>query len=354
MSSTTIVEIDGAIGEGGGQIVRSALALSLATRRPCALRNIRAGREKPGLLRQHLAAVTAAAQVGSATVDGDSLGSRQLFFAPTAVRPGSYRFVVGTAGSTTLVLQAVLPALMTASGPSELVLEGGTHNPFAPPFDFLDRVLLPILGRMGPRIRARLERPGFYPAGGGLLHVAVEPVPRLSRIDLPHRGEIRERKAVARVCNLPIGIAERELATLSKSLAWDRACLKSEQVQNARGPGNVLTLEIRAEGITELFTGFGRRGVSAEQVAEGVAQEVRGYLASGAVVGPYLADQLLVPLAIAGAGSYRTVQPTRHTLTNVEVVRKFLDVEIAIAQEGQALWTISLDRVTPRRTGEES
>ena len=338
----TIVEIDGAFGEGGGQIVRSALALSLATGKACSIANIRAGRDKPGLRRQHLAAVSAAAQVGRAEVEGDRLGSQRLLFAPATVRPGAYRFVVGSAGSTTLVLQAVLPALLTASGPSDLVLEGGTHNPFAPPFDFLDRVLLPILNRMGPRIRARLERPGFYPAGGGLLHVAIEPIPRLAGIDLLQRGEIRERRALARVSNLPLHIAERELSQVSRALAWDRECLRSEQVQNAQGPGNVLTLEIRCAGITELFSGFGRRGVSAEQVAEGVAGQVRDYLASGAAVGPYLADQLLVPLALAGAGSFRTVPPTRHTLTNAEVVRKFVDVEFAMTRDDQGLWTVSV------------
>jgi len=315
----------------------------MATGKPCRLTNIRAGRPKPGLLRQHLTALRAAAEVSSAAVERAALGSRELYFEPGIVSAGSYRYSVGTAGSTTLVLQTVLPALLTASAPSEVVLEGGTHNPFAPPFDFLDRVLLPVLRRMGPRIQAELERPGFYPAGGGLFRVAVEPVARLSRIDLLHRGEITSRTALARVCSLPAHIAERELAIVRKSLSWNPEWLRAERVQNAAGPGNVLTLEIESQGITELFTGFGRREVSAERVAQGVADEVREYLASGAVVGPYLADQLLVPLALAGGGSYRTVRPTRHTLTNIEIVKSFLDTRIAVEQEEVALWTISID-----------
>jgi len=343
MTSTAAVEIDGSIGEGGGQILRSALALSLVTGRPFSLRNIRAGRKKPGLLRQHLTAVTAAAEVGSATVEGAALGSRTLFFHPRGVRAGTYRFAVGTAGSTTLVLQAVLPALLIASDASEIVLEGGTHNPFAPPFDFLDRVLLPVLGRMGPRIRVELERPGFYPAGGGSFRVTVEPTSRLSRIHLLERGAITARNALARVSNLPSHIAERELATVSKLLSWPPECLQSERIRDAIGPGNVLTLEIESENVTELFTGVGRRGVPAEQVAEGAVKAVREYLASDAPVGPYLADQLLVPLAIAGGGSYRTVRPTQHTLTNIQIVQLFLTVRIAVEKEDRALWTIAIE-----------
>jgi RNA 3'-terminal phosphate cyclase (ATP) len=353
MKSAAAVEIDGSIGEGGGQILRSALALSLVTGKPCSLKNIRAGRKKPGLLRQHLTALNAAAEVSSAMVEGGALGSRELFFDPGSVRAGSYRFSVGTAGSTTLVLQTVLPALVIASDPSEIVLEGGTHNPFAPPFDFLDRVLLPVLSRMGPRVRAELERPGFYPAGGGVFRIAVEPAPRLSRIDLLERGEITGRKALARVSNLSPRIAERELATVGKSLSWNAECLQSEQVQDAMGPGNVLTLEIESENVTELFTGFGRREASAEQVAEDVVKQVREYLVSGAPVGPYLADQLLVPFAIAGGGRYRTVRPTRHTLTNIEIVRMFLDVDISVQKEDRALWTIAIDRsATPEAAHE--
>lgn len=343
MTSTAAVAIDGSRGEGGGQILRSALALSLVTGRPFSLRNIRAGRKKPGLLRQHLTAVNAAAEVGSATVKGAALGSRELFFRPRGVRAGTYRFSVGTAGSTTLVLQSVLPALLIASDASEIVLEGGTHNPFAPPFDFLDRVLLPVLSRMGPRIRAELDRPGFYPAGGGSFRVTVEPTSRLSRIHLLERGAITARNASARVSNLPSHIAERELAIVSKLLSWPPECLLSERIRDAIGPGNVLMLEIESENVTELFTGVGRRRVSAEQVAEGAVKEAREYLASNAPVGPYLADQLLVPFALAGGGSYRTVRPTRHTLTNIEIVELFLAVSIAVEKEGHAVWTIAIE-----------
>src|SRR5512138_2046230 len=162
-----MITIDGSQGEGGGQILRSALALSLVTGKPFRIENIRARRQKPGLMRQHLTAVNAAVEIGAAHVSGNTVGSSELTFAPTALRSGEYHFVVGTAGSCTLVLQTVLPALIIAEGSSEIRLEGGTHNPAAPPFDFLAGAFLPLLNRMGPDVRAALERPGFYPAGGG-------------------------------------------------------------------------------------------------------------------------------------------------------------------------------------------
>ena len=342
VASAEPIRIDGAMGEGGGQIVRSALALSLVTGRPFALRNIRAGRERPGLLRQHLAALEAAAAVSAAEFDGGSLGSRELRFAPRRPRAGSYRFAIGSAGSTTLVLQTVLPALLLADGPSELVLEGGTHNPFAPPFDFLDRVLVPLLNRMGPEVRTRIERPGFYPAGGGILRVSVAPASRLARLELLERGSVLARRAVARVSRLPRHIAERELATVGEALALPAESRKVEEVRDAAGPGNVLLVEIESEHLIELFTGFGRRGISAEQVALDLSREVQEYLDSGAPVGPHLADQLLVPVALAGGGSYRTSQPTRHTRTNIEVVRTFLDIDIGIRQERRGVFTVAI------------
>jgi len=351
--STEVVEIDGSLGEGGGQILRSSLALSLVTGRPFRIRKLRAGREKPGLLRQHLTAVQAASEIGAARVEGGVIGSQELSFSPEVIRPGSYRFAVGTAGSATLVLQTVLPALMVADSPSELVMEGGTHNPFAPPFDFLERVFLPILGRMGPRVVVELDRPGFYPAGGGRFRVAIEPVPRLGRLDLLERGEIVARQARARVSNLSRGIAERELEVVRGALSWNPEWLAVEEVRNATGPGNIITVEIESQGIRELFTGFGRREAPAERVAMDVVGEVREYLASGAPVGPHLADQLLVPMAIAGEGTFRTVRPTRHTQTNIEIIRMFLDVEIEARKDDSSQWMIAIGKPSKGRNVNE-
>ena len=177
------IRIDGSIGEGGGQIPRTALGLSLVTGKPFEIKNIRAGRRKPGLLRQHLTALKAAKQISQADVRGAQIGSSEFAFSPRRVRSGEYHFAVGTAGSTTLVLQTILPALMLADGPSTVVIEGGTHNPYAPPFPFLERSFIPVLRQMGVGIDLELNRYGFYPAGGGKFTIRIDPVKQLKPME---------------------------------------------------------------------------------------------------------------------------------------------------------------------------
>lgn len=342
MGSPTTITIGGSAGEGGGQILRTALALSLVTGKAFRIERIRAARKKPGLLRQHLTAVQAAAEVGRAEVEGAALGSASLSFVPRQVRPGEYRFAVGTAGSTTLVLQTVLPALMTADGPSRLRLEGGTHNPWAPPLDFLDKAFLPIIRRMGPQVEVALGRPGFYPAGGGQFTANIEPVASLRRIELLERGRVVRTSARAIVSGLPLAIARREIKTIQDRLGLADDCVAAETV-DALGPGNCVTIEIRSQQITEVFAGFGQKGVPAEKVAGDVAEEAQQYLAAGVPVGRHLADQLLIPMALAGGGSFRTVAPSGHTETNVEVLCRFLEVEIRTEQLSPEVWQITLD-----------
>jgi RNA 3'-terminal phosphate cyclase (ATP) len=230
-----LLTIDGSQGEGGGQILRSALALSLVTGRPFRIFHLRAGRARPGLLRQHLCAVRAAAEIGGAVVTGADLGSSELVFEPHTVRSGSYTFAVGSAGSATLVFQTVLPALMLAEETSTLELEGGTHNPAAPPYDFIARAFLPLLGQMGPRVSVTLERPGFYPAGGGRFVATIEPTLKLTPIDLEERGALLSRSASATVAALPRRIAERELARLAERLDWPRPAFHVTESPNRRG-----------------------------------------------------------------------------------------------------------------------
>jgi RNA 3'-terminal phosphate cyclase (ATP) len=335
----TMIILDGSQGEGGGQILRSALSLSLLTGAPFRIDNIRAGRSRPGLMRQHLTAVEAAALIGGAEVSGAEIGARSLFFRPGKVRGSDHRFSVGTAGSTTLVLQTVLPALLTAAEPSSLVLEGGTHNPASPPFDFLARSFLPLVKRMGPLVEATLERPGFYPAGGGRLRVRVTPSARLQPLELEERGAISARRVRAVVSNLPRSIAERELVHLRERLAWDARAFSIESVDSA-GPGNVVLIELECEHLTEVFVGFGEKGVRAEAVADRAADEVAAYLATDAPVGPHLADQLILPLALAGGGRFRTVAPTPHTRTQLEVVQRFLEVKVGLTALPDGTWAI--------------
>lgn len=320
-----MLTIDGSVGEGGGQILRTALALALVTGTPFRIHDIRARRRKPGLLRQHLTAVNAAATVGGASTDGASLGSRELTFRPGRITPGEYRFAVGTAGSTGLVLQTVLPPLLLASGPSTVTVEGGTHNPGAPPFDFLARVFLPLLRRMGAHVEARLDRPGFYPAGGGQCTVAITPVRALSPVTLLQRGALRRRHARALVAQLSARIAERELAVVGRQLGWSDDELESAVVDGGTpGPGNVLLLEIESEHVTEVFTGFGEVGVRAEAVAEHAVRAARRYVAADVPVGPHLADQILLPMALAGGGAFRTIALSAHAATNIDIITAFL------------------------------
>jgi RNA 3'-terminal phosphate cyclase (ATP) len=330
-----MLTIDGARGEGGGQILRSSLALALATGTPFRIERIRAGRAKPGLMRQHLTALEAATAVGGASVEGAAIGSQEVVFRPSRVRAGTYRFAVGTAGSAGLVLQTVLLPLATAGGPSALTLEGGTHNPHAPPFDFLAGAFLPLLRRMGARVEARLERTGFYPAGGGRMAIEIGEALALTPLDLPTRGATLRRRARALVSRLPRQIGDRELAVVRSRLGWAADELEVVVLdEGMAGPGNVLLLEIESAHVTEVFTGFGEVGVRAEAVAEQAAQEARRYLSADVPVGPHLADQLLLPLALAGGGRFRTVPLTRHATTNIEVIRQFLGRSIDVAPVG--------------------
>jgi RNA 3'-terminal phosphate cyclase (ATP) len=326
-----MLTIDGSMGEGGGQILRSALALALCEQ--CAFRiiGIRAARPRPGLRPQHLAAVRAAAEVCGARVDGAAIGAQALTFVPGKVEPGEYRFSIGTAGSTSLVLQTVLPALLMASRSSELRLEGGTHNPRAPTFEYLERAYLPLIECMGPRVAIELERPGFEPAGGGLVRVRIEPVRRLEPLHLETRGALRRIEGEVLLSKLPRHIAEREAAVLADMLHLDNESIALRIVNDSSGPGNVVTVLAISEHVTEVFVGFGRRGVPAEHVAQGVAQSARHYLAADAPVGAHLADQLLLPLALAGRGSFVTLPPTEHTLTNIRVIQQFLPLDIHCA-----------------------
>ncbi|HLY76131.1 MAG TPA: RNA 3'-terminal phosphate cyclase [Planctomycetota bacterium] len=337
-----MLHLDGSAGEGGGQILRTALGLSLVTGTPFTIEKIRAGRENPGLLRQHLTAVRAAATIGEAEVSGAAIGSQILTFKPGAVRAGDFAFTVGTAGSATLVLQTVLPALLVASAPSRLSLEGGTHNPWAPPFDFVEKAFLPLLARMGARVTTALSRRGFFPAGGGTFTAAIEPSGKMARLDLTERGGVRAARATAIVAALPPEIGRRELAVLGRRLNLDGAGLRLVEDRESAGPGNAVMVEVESEHVLELFTGFGEKRMSAEAVAERVADQVRGYLAANVPVGEYLADQLLIPLALARGGSFLTGALSAHTTTNMEVIRKFLDVIFEVDRTGEGAHRVAI------------
>jgi RNA 3'-terminal phosphate cyclase (ATP) len=345
-----MIELDGSVGEGGGQILRTSLALAMCTRQPVTLTRIRARRSKPGLMRQHLTCVQAAQAVCGAQVQGAELGSQSLVFEPGRVRAGDYRFNVGTAGSCTLVLQTLWPALMLAGDVSRVNLQGGTHNPMAPPFHFLERSFAPLVRRLGAGVELALRRHGFYPAGGGEIDATLYPAPPdgLCAFDLLDAGALRAAYAECLAPALPRSVAQRELEAIARELGWAGDQLRTPAVRQNEGPGNALMATLEHEHVTEVFTHFGEKGVSAEKVAHAVVGELRRYQSRGAAVGEHLADQWALPLALAlwqrgGQAAYSCSALSQHATTNFEVIARFLPVRFETAAAG-AHWRVTASR----------
>lgn len=329
-----MITIDGSEGEGGGQVLRYSAALSLLTGEPFTIWNIRGGRAKPGLMRQHVTALEAACAIGGAECSGLMVGASELTFRPGTVTPGEYHFAVGTAGSTGLVLQTVLVPLMLADGPSKLVIEGGTHALAAPPYEFLKKALLPVLNRMGPNVSIMLDRHGFYPRGGGRIVVEIEPS-TLRPIECVERGAFRTGKVEALVAGIPFDIADRELKAARKVLVdWPGEAFAPIELPADKGPGNALLIEAEFEHVTEVMCGFGKLGVPAERLAKTAAKRMAGYLASEAFAGPYLQDQLLLPFALAQGGAFTTVKLSQHTRTAVQLIRRFTGRGLQVSETG--------------------
>ncbi|QEI04966.1 RNA 3'-terminal phosphate cyclase [Pigmentiphaga aceris] len=343
-----MIEIDGSTGEGGGQILRTSLALSMCTGQPFTLTRIRAGRSKPGLMRQHLTCVMAAAEVSGAEVQGAALNSQSLTFVPGKPRAGDYSFSVGTAGSCTLVLQTVWPALLFAEGPSRLLLKGGTHNPMAPPFHFLARSYVPLMRRLGADSELSLRRLGFYPAGGGEIVATISSAnDTLHPFDLIDRGAAQDAYAECFAPALPSTIARRELDALGALLGWQGDQLRVGAARQHEGPGNALLATLAFEHLTEVFTQFGEKGLNAEKVAGDLALEVSTYQASTAALGEHLADQWALPLALAvwkrqRAASYTCTALTAHAKTNFEMIARFLPVRFSSTQIDSG-WLVKLE-----------
>ena len=335
-----MIEIDGSEGEGGGQVLRTSLALSIVTGKPFRLFNIRAGRKSPGLKKQHLACVRAAKQISNAEVRGDAIESQDLTFTPEGIYPGQYRFSVGSAGSAALVYQTVLTPLMHADAPSFVMIEGGTHAAWAPPFDFLQHTFTPLLERMGAKTTLTAERLGFYPAGGGLLHARIQPWTEHRPLEILELMST-SLSATAYISKLPAEVAQRELRKVKQAFVLDDDALNTVEVRSL-GPGNALCIYCHSAQVTEVVTAFGKRGVRAEDVAKAAIKEMLAYLEAGVPVGQHLADQLLLPMALGAGGTFRTLEPTGHTRTNIETIRRFSPVEITAAEDDGA-WKILVE-----------
>lgn len=333
--------LDGSHGEGGGQILRTALALSALTRRPFDLVNIRANRPKPGLAAQHLTAVRAAAAICDAAVEGGELHSQSLCFTPRGpVRSGDHRFDVaaaragGSAGSITLVLHTVLMPLALAAGRSTVTIRGGTHVPWSPSVDYVQDVWLPTLSEMGLRAGLELLRSGWYPAGGGEVRVFIEGLSGqpLAPIVCPERGELRHVRGRAVAANLPAHIPERMSVHARELLgaAGIAAEIRAEQLSaSCAGAGIFFAVEYAAGrgGIAAL----GERGKRAEVVAEEAVAALLAYHASGAAFDAHLGDQLVLPAALAtGESRFSVERVTRHLLTNIWVIEQFGITRISV------------------------
>ena len=326
------IRIDGSVGEGGGQVLRTALSLSLMTGRGVRLINIRARRPRPGLKPQHLLAVRAAAAIGRARVEGAEPGSQTLVFEPSDLVPGDYRFDIGTAGSVSLVLQTLLVPLALAAEGSRVTVTGGTHVPWSPCHHYLDLHWRRFTDRAGYRFDLEMERAGFYPQGGGIVHAAVGRAPDLSPLCLEARGALRRIHGFSAVAKLPGSIAERQRDRALARLSGRCEDLSLEcRSLPAVSQGTVLLLIAEFEHTQACFQALGERGKPAERVADEAVDALEAFLAGDGAVDARLADQLLLPLVpVRGESVLRTAQVTRHLVTNAGVVERFLPGTVTV------------------------
>lgn len=325
MTSTIDHIIDGSQGEGGGQILRTSLSMAMCLGKSVRIENIRAGRAKPGLMRSHLAAARAAAQVSCAELSGAQMGSTRLEFRPQAgaINGGTYRFAIGTAGSTTLLLQTLLPALVRAKEESLIMLAGGTHNGMAPSVDFMEQSFFPAIARMGIEVKSELRTHGFFPSGGGDWHVVVKPARRSMPFELIERGTLRSREVVAKVARLSASIAEREVSTVVRRLGLRQNEMTTCTVDSP-GPGNIVSARFKFDEFAAVFEERGEKRVSAELVGKRLSNKVRRYFQHDEPVEEYLADQLMVPMVLGAGGVFRTRDLSKHSLTNMAVIEQLL------------------------------
>jgi RNA 3'-terminal phosphate cyclase (ATP) len=328
-----LIEIDGSYGEGGGQILRTALALSAILKKPFTIHHIRSKRKNPGLQAQHLEAVEGLARITKAWTEGIKFGSQKITFIPEKILPGDYQFEVRTAGSVTLLLQGIFLPLCLAGGTSRLTLIGGTHVPWSPPFHYFSEVLLPTLELMGVSAEAAIEKWGFYPRGGGEIQLKINPVHELKPISLVDRGSLKKIRGVSAISNLPRHVGERQkeqaLKRIQRELKIGAEITILYDVLS-KGPGSFLFLLAEYEKTFASFSSLGSRGKPAEKVADEAVDSLKDYIESDGCIDSHLADQIVPFMALAKGNSFfTTTQITEHLLTNLWVIEHFLDVTIS-------------------------
>jgi RNA 3'-terminal phosphate cyclase (ATP) len=340
-----MINIDGSIGEGGGQVLRTCLSLSLITGQAFHISNIRSGRPRSGLSAQHLSAVQVAAKIGKADVDGAELNSTSVFFAPKLIQPGRYQCDIGTAGSTSLVLQTIFLPLSMGGAASSISISGGTHVPWSPSFDFMTQHWLWCLRKIGFDITLKLELAGFYPRGGGLIHATIQPTKSTSPLNLSQRGKLLRIRGTSAVANLNRGIAERQRNQVLRRLG-DKYPLSDIRISElpSKFKGTTICLICEFEHSQSCYFALGELGKPAEKVADEVADRVEYFLSTDAAVDEFLADQILLPLSFATSRStFSTAKITRHLITNSEIIQEFLPIKIQISGDTGSPGMVSID-----------
>ena len=335
MKQRNEVIIDGRYGEGGGQILRTALTLSAIFKVPVHINHIRGNRKKPGLKPQHLTAVNALTAITGARVEGAEVDSRELVFEPEEIRGGDYSFHIGTAGSTGLAIQTMIPALLFGKIPSQIQITGGTHVPWSPSFHYLKAVFLPALRKMGGEVSLEIDRWGWYPKGGGMVRAFIRNRQGLKAVNLTNRGKLLDLHLLSAVSNLPLRIAERQRDQVLKRIEY-LGLRPTVSIENAPSPGQgtVLFLTAQFEGSVGGFTSLGRKGKRAEEVADDACNEFIKFLDSKGIVDIHLADQLVLYMALArGRSTLITERITDHLLTNIWVIEQFLPLRFDVEEE---------------------
>ncbi len=330
-----MIEIDGSFGEGGGQVLRTSLSLSCFLNKPFRIFNIRKNRKKPGLMPQHLMGIRSLKLISSAKVKGDLPGSTKLLFEPDEVKAGDYFFDIGTAGSTSLLLQTVLLPLIFANNRSSLTLKGGTHVPFSPPFHYISEVFIPVLNKLGIEVKATIESYGFYPKGGGKVHVEIKTADKIEAANCTERRHLKKVYGFSGVGNLPHSIAERQKKAALAILMSKGINAEIETISVLTpGQGTFMFLKASTENCLAGFSSLGERGKKAELVGEEAAKKFLDYYSTPACLDRHLADQIVLYLAVAkGESLFTTEEISGHLLTNLWVIEKFLDIQYTVEGE---------------------
>jgi len=330
-----MIKIDGSLGEGGGQILRTALTLSAIKNKPFEMFNIRAGRKKPGLAPQHLQCVQAMARICDAEISGAEIGSASLKFYPGEIKNRDYYFEIGTAGSVSLVLQTIFLPLSLAKGSSSVTIRGGTHVPFSPCFHYLKEQWLFYLKKIGFDTRLEMVRAGFYPKGGGEIKIFIKHVKKVCPLVLMERGRLRNVRGISAVGNLDLSIAERQKKQAMERMAEMSEIKISPEIEIITMPafakGTMLLFMCEFENSQCCYFSLGAIGKRAEKVADEACEGLRSFLETKGVIDEHLADQIILPLSLAtDTSGFITPKITQHLLTNAEVIRLFSNTKIQI------------------------